>query len=67
MSKSVFPVQQINRRKIRTALIGQGQRMSNWLYNMKQSSKIPGDIREEMRRLQEEWDRIVDEGKGDTR
>lgn len=64
MAKTVFPAQQINRRKIRTALIGQGQRMSNWLYNMKQSSKIPADIREEMRMLQEAWDKIIDEGRG---
>jgi hypothetical protein len=27
-----FPAQKINRRKIRTDLIGQGQRMANWMF-----------------------------------
>lgn len=61
MSKATFPAQQIDRRKIRTALIGQGQRMSNWLYNIKQDSRLPKDVTEGARLLQEAWDKIVDE------
>jgi hypothetical protein len=55
-----FPVQKITRRKARTALLGQGQRMSNWMYNMKQSTRLPDDIREELRMMQEEWDQLKD-------
>jgi hypothetical protein len=56
-----FPAQQITRRKTRTALIGQGQRMSNWMFNMKQSPKLLPDIREELRLMQEAWDKLIDE------
>ena len=64
MTKSIFPAQKINRRKIRTELIGQGQRMSNWLFNMKQSNRIPADVREEMKFLQEDWDAIIHRERG---
>jgi hypothetical protein len=56
----IFPAQKITRMKTRTALIGQGQRMANWMYNMKQSSRLPAEIREELRMMQEEWDKLKD-------
>jgi len=63
---NVFPVQTSDRRKVsqkrRTALIGQGQRMSNWMYNMKQSERLPDDIRQELRLMQEDWDAIKNGG-----
>lgn len=58
-----FPAQKINRRKTRTALIGQGQRMSNWLFNLKQSNDVPQWVRDEAKNLQEAWDTIVSEGR----
>ena len=57
---NTFPVQQITRHKVRTALLGQGQRMSNWLFNMKQDSTIPQRYREEAERLQKAWDELKD-------
>jgi hypothetical protein len=62
-NEAVFPAQQISRRKIRTELIGQGQRMSNWLFNLKQSARVPQDVRDEARMLQEAWDGIVHQSK----
>ena len=53
-----FPVQRITRQKIRTELLGQGQRMSNWLYNLKQSSEVPKWVRDEAEYLQVAWDEI---------
>jgi hypothetical protein len=60
VSKVTFPAQQITRRKTRTALIGQGQRMANWMFNMKQSTRLPDDVREELRLMQESWDALID-------
>lgn len=39
-------------------LIMIGQRMSNLLYNMKQSKEIPQDWRNNAQELQEEWDEV---------
>lgn len=58
----IFRAQKINRRSTRTALIGQGQRMSNWLFNLKQLSDVPEKYREEAKMLQERWDEIIAEG-----
>lgn len=57
-----FPVQKINRRKIRTELLGQGQRMSNWLYNIKQEKELPERYRREAEQLQKAWDEIKQRG-----
>lgn len=58
-----FPAQKITRRKARTALIGQGQRMANWMFNMKQSQRLSPEIREELRLMQEEWDNLIEENR----
>lgn len=39
-------------------LVNQGQRMSNWLYNINQWASVPAELREEARMLQESWDNI---------
>jgi len=64
---ATFPVQQITRRKIRTELLGQGQRMSNWLYNLKQSSEVPKWVRDEAEYLQVAWDEIKKKGEAPPR
>jgi hypothetical protein len=58
MTKAIFPQKRSISQAKRTALIGQGQRMSNWLYNIKQESSTPERLREEAKLLQEAWDRI---------
>jgi hypothetical protein len=58
MSKAIFPVQQITRTKTRTALLGQGQRMSNFLYNLAQQSNVPQDWRDGAKMLVEAWDAL---------
>jgi hypothetical protein len=60
---NVFPAQKIKRTSTRTALIGQGQRMSNWLYNIAQEKEVPERYREEAKLLQQVWDRIIEEGR----
>jgi hypothetical protein len=32
------------------------------MYNMKQSSRLPAEIREELRMMQEAWDKLKDAG-----
>lgn len=59
MTKTIFPAQssKVGVKK-RTALIGQGQRMSNWLFNIKQDRSLPERIRQEAELLQKAWDEI---------
>jgi hypothetical protein len=34
--------------------------MANWMFNMKQSTRLPDDVREELRLMQEFWDALID-------
>ncbi len=42
----------------RERMLIQGQRMSNWFYNMSQSVSIPDMIRIDMKRMCDDWDKI---------
>lgn len=59
MARITFPIQKASvSQKKRTALIGQGQRMSNWFYNVAQLDDVPEWIRRDAKELVDAWDKI---------